>query len=338
VRSGPEALPTETAPTAFERSGPPTGSSRDRSEPSTPAADALARALADLSAGPARWSFLALSGEARRVAEALGTKTPERVKVLSASRAASFETIFPGDPSDGRLVVGSRPEDAVAAYLPWRRALAATGPRPIWVAWSSGDVESTGFFEDIAALTALPGVSLVVPSDRASLGRALTETVERPESAYVRLPSGLPDRVGDAPFRLGAARVLRDGDAVTIGALGATVPFALDLAGELQRIGLEARVLDFASLRPFDVKATVRAARETQAFVTIEDRSLVHGLGSLIATVTAESVPVPVHRLGVPEVLVPTGAGEQMAQQAVFSRQRALDEIWAILRQGGKVQ
>ncbi|MCI4360778.1 MAG: transketolase family protein, partial [Thermoplasmata archaeon] len=121
-------------------------------------------------------------------------------------------------------------------------------------------------------------------------------------------------------------------------AVGAMVARALDVAEELHRVGVEARVLDLASVKPFDQKALLKAARETGAILTMEEHSVLTGVGSLVAAATSENYPVPVRRLGVPDLFGESGDPWTLMDRYGLSKERALEEAWDLLKMRGKVQ
>ena len=98
----------------------------------------------------------------------------------------------------------------------------------------------------------------------------------------------------DYQFEIGKASSLREGKNVTIIAIGIMVKAALDAAAELQKEGIECRVLNMSSLQPIDEAAIIKAAAETGAIVTAEEHLINGGLGSLVARVTAANQPVPI--------------------------------------------
>ena len=112
----------------------------------------------------------------------------------------------------------------------------------------------------------------------------------------------------DYQFRIGKAARLREGADVTLIACGILVPRALNAAARLARQGIQARVLNMATIRPIDRDAIVAAAAETGAIVTAEEHTVYGGLGSAVAEVVTQTRPVPMRILGVPGVFAPTGS------------------------------
>jgi transketolase len=118
----------------------------------------------------------------------------------------------------------------------------------------------------------------------------------------------------DYRFQIGKASTLRAGSDVTLIANGVMVARALAAAELLAADGVRARVLNMATVRPLDRDAIVAAARETGAIVTAEEHTVFGGLGSAVAEVVVQTVPVPMRILGVPGVFAPTGGAEWLLE------------------------
>lgn len=201
-----------------------------------------------------------------------------------------------------------------------------------------GDGGTHQMLEDIALMRGLPGMTVIVPADAPTTRAATFAVTEFDGPAYIRLTRENLPTVTDGSFAVGRANELRPGSDLTLVATGALVARALDVAEELHRVGVEARVLDFASVKPFDEKALLKAARETGAILTLEEHSVLTGVGSMVAAATSESYPVPVRRLGVPDVFGESGEPWGLLDRFGLSKARALEEAWDLLKMRGKVQ
>lgn len=157
--------------------------------------------------------------------------------------------------------------------------------------------------EDLALMSAIPGMTVVNPCDGNEMRLAVKALLDYEGPAYLRLGRMAVETVTDSvpgyEFALGRAAKLREGSDVTICATGLMVQLALSAADMLAEKGLSARVLDFHTIKPLDTEAVIAAARETGCIVTSEEHSVTGGLGSAIAACAAESCPVPVVRHGV---------------------------------------
>lgn len=172
--------------------------------------------------------------------------------------------------------------------------------------------------EDLSVMRALPGMTVVVPAD-ADSAAAATRAVDRlPGPAYLRLDRAeCPPCADRPPFRLGTARVLREGADVAIVACGPyPVSMAVTAGDELAVAGIRALVLDCHTLSPLDVESCVRAGR-TGAVVTVEEHAPSGGLGDAVAEVVSAAVPCLIRRIAVrPPVGLTVGGHEHLLDAA----------------------
>lgn len=201
-----------------------------------------------------------------------------------------------------------------------------------------GDGGTHQIVEDIGLMRGLPGMTVIVPADAPTTRTAVRAVAARDGPAYVRLTRENLPTVTDGTFRLGVAAELRSGSDLTIVAVGALVARALEVAEELAGVGVSVRVLDFASVKPFDEPALLKAARETGAILVLEEHSVLTGVGALVASTTSEDYPVPVRRVGVPDVFGESGEPWALLDRYGLSVERIRDEAWELLRERGKVQ
>ena len=157
--------------------------------------------------------------------------------------------------------------------------------------------------EDLALMSAIPGMVVVNPCDGPEMRKAVKALLDYEGPAYLRLGrmavESVTDETPGCEFTLGKAALLRDGSDVTLAATGLMVQRALAAADILAAKGLSARVLDIHTIKPLDTEAILAAARDTGCIVTSEEHSIIGGLGSAVAAVCAENCPVPVVRHGV---------------------------------------
>ena len=166
--------------------------------------------------------------------------------------------------------------------------------------------------EDVAWLRALADMTVIVPADPLETEQAVRAAAAYVGPVFLRLSRmGVPAvHPSGYRFEIGRGACLVDGSDVTLIANGTMVCRALDAAELLRKQGVSARVLNLASVRPLDRHAIVRAAQETGCIVTVEEHTVVGGLGSAVAEVVVESHPVPMRILGIPGVFAPTGSAE----------------------------
>jgi transketolase len=163
--------------------------------------------------------------------------------------------------------------------------------------------------EDVAIMRSLPNMTVVVPADAVAVSVLLRQVVALDGPVYFRMGRNPVPVIYDASqeFALGRAITVREGGDITIVAMGVMVSLALDAAAELAAEGIRARVLDVHTVKPLDGEAIGRAAVETGALVTAEDHTVIGGLGGAVAEYLAEHAPVPLARVGIPDVFGRSG-------------------------------
>ena len=170
--------------------------------------------------------------------------------------------------------------------------------------------------EDLALATSFPNMTVLVPADEAAT-RAATHAMFR-YAGPVYLRTGRPKvpiiYSGDAPFEIGKANQLREGSDLTIIACGLMVAVALEAAALLEQRGRTARVLDMHTIKPIDIDAITRAARQTGAIVTAEEHLLEGGLGAAVARAAAAHAPVPIEFIGIRDVYGKSGQPQELME------------------------
>ncbi len=166
--------------------------------------------------------------------------------------------------------------------------------------------------EDFAWTRVLPNLPVVAPCDSIETAAAVEWAAGHDGPVFLRLSRvGVPDLLpAGHTFELGKANLLRDGDAITLIANGTVTHRMMKAADILAGKGIEARVLNMATVRPLDVESISAAARDTGAILTAEEHSTIGGLGSAIAEFVVSDAPVPMKILGVPGIFAPTGSAE----------------------------
>jgi transketolase len=157
--------------------------------------------------------------------------------------------------------------------------------------------------EDMALMRTIPGMTLLSPADPAELMRTVRVAAELDGPVYIRLGAIQPIEGYEVRFELGRAVRMHDGDRVTLLATGPSVAVALEVHDRLAADGIDARVLNVHTIKPLDEDAILAAARETGALVTIEEHSIIGGLGGAVAEVLAEHGEVgSLHRIGIRDI------------------------------------
>ena len=163
--------------------------------------------------------------------------------------------------------------------------------------------------EDLAWTRAIGNMTVIVPADPAETAAAMRAAAAYEGPVFLRLSRmPVPDVHGpDDDFAIGSGARLREGSDLTLIANGTMVCRALEAASLLERNGIHAGVLNMSTVRPIDRGAVLEAAR-TGPIVTIEEHTVVGGLGSAVAEVVVQSHPVQMRLLGFPGEFAPTGS------------------------------
>ena len=157
--------------------------------------------------------------------------------------------------------------------------------------------------QDVALMRVIPNMRVVIPADAEETRNALDAAVASGGPFYLRLRRDKePILQKSYRFKLGRSETMRDGADVTIAAYGSMVDASLKAAAILKEKKIEARVLNIHTVKPLDAETLTTAARATGSVLTVEDHSVLGGLGGAVAEALSESYPVPVKRLGAPDV------------------------------------
>ncbi|MBQ8351528.1 MAG: transketolase family protein [Clostridia bacterium] len=157
--------------------------------------------------------------------------------------------------------------------------------------------------EDIALMRTVPGMVILNPADAPETRAAIEAAILHDGPVYIRLGRAAAPVINgeDYKFEIGKGVTMVDGKDVTIVATGYMTHIALDAAKLLEAEGISARVINMPTIKPLDTAILEQAARETGAIVTVEEHSIIGGLGGAVCEALAETCPVPVARIGVPD-------------------------------------
>ena len=188
--------------------------------------------------------------------------------------------------------------------------------------------------EDIAILRALPNMTIVAPADADEMRRLMPLTVDHRGPLYIRLAKGYDPIVttDDVPFEIGRAIPVREGMDALIVTTGITLRIGLEAAERLSNQRVEASVLHVHTIKPLDVESILEYAARARAVVTVEEHTLIGGLGSAVAEILAEtdfSSPKHFKRIGIPDVF-PDEYGSQASLMERYSI--STEEVTSVVR------
>ena len=172
--------------------------------------------------------------------------------------------------------------------------------------------------EDIALMRTIPGMVVINPSDDIEAKAAVEAAYEHVGPVYLRFGRLAVPVINDNPdykFELGKAVTLREGTDVTIIASGLTVSESLVAAEKLAADGINAEVINMHTIKPLDEEAVIKAAAKTGKIVTVEEHSVIGGLGSAVCDVVAEKAPAKVLKIGVNDTYGESGPAVELIKK-----------------------
>lgn len=172
--------------------------------------------------------------------------------------------------------------------------------------------------EDLAIMRAIPNMTVLCPCDGNEMKQAVKALLAYDGPAYLRLGrlavETVTDQVESYEFQIGKGVLLRDGQDVTVVAVGMMVQMALTAADILAEEGISVRVIDMHTIKPLDTEILLAAARDTGCIVTSEEANIVGGLGSAVSEYLTSVCPVPVIRHGVEDEFGRSGAAQKVLE------------------------
>lgn len=172
--------------------------------------------------------------------------------------------------------------------------------------------------EDIALMRTIPGMTVINPADDVEARAAVKAAYELDGPVYLRfgrLAVPVINDNEDYKFEIGKGITLKDGKDITIVSTGLCVSSALEAAKMLEADGIDARVINIHTIKPLDEELIIKAAKETGKIVTVEEHSVVGGLGSAVSDCLVENCPVPVKKIGIQDVFGESGPAAKLIEK-----------------------
>ena len=172
--------------------------------------------------------------------------------------------------------------------------------------------------EDIALMRTIPGMVVINPSDDVEAKAAVKAAYEHQGPVYLRFGRLAVPVINDRPdykFELGKGVVLREGKDLTIIATGLPVNNCLEAAEKLAADGIDAKVINIHTIKPLDEELVAAAAKETGKVVTVEEHSVIGGLGSAVCDVLAEKAPTKVMKIGINDTFGESGPAVELLKK-----------------------
>lgn len=184
--------------------------------------------------------------------------------------------------------------------------------------------------EDLSLMRSIPNMTVICPSDAVEAAAAIKAVAEYDGPCYVRLGRAAVNVINDEntyEFKIGKGVTLSEGKDVTIVATGIMVDVALVAKEELEKEGINARVINIHTLKPIDKDVLIKAAKETGAIVTVEEHNVIGGLGSAVSEVLCEEYPVPVIKVGVNDTFGESGTPDQLLEKYGLTSANVVEKV-----------
>lgn len=187
--------------------------------------------------------------------------------------------------------------------------------------------------EDIALMTALPNMTVIVPADDKEAMAAVKAAAEINGPVYLRFGRcATPDLYDENyKFEIGKGTLLKDGNDITIIATGMMVSKALDAAKILEKEGINARVINMATIKPIDEEIIIKAAKETKGIITAEEHSIIGGLGDTVSAVVCKHSPTRVEKVGINDVFGESGTPDELMEKYKLTAEEIASRAKVIL-------
>ncbi len=172
--------------------------------------------------------------------------------------------------------------------------------------------------EDIALMRTIPGMVVMCPSDDVEAKACVRAALEHVGPVYIRFGRAAVPVINDHPdykFEIGKGTVVREGSDVTIVASGICVDSALGAAEMLAADGINAEVINICTIKPLDEEIIINSAKKTGKVVTVEEHSVIGGLGSAVCDCLSEKYPTPVKKLGMQDVFGESGSAAALVEK-----------------------
>lgn len=188
--------------------------------------------------------------------------------------------------------------------------------------------------EDLALMSSLPNMIVLSPADDIEACKCVKAAAEVNSPVYLRFGRiPLNDIYTDKyDFQIGRGSELAKGDDVTIIATGIMVHKALKAAEELKDEGINARVINMATIKPIDEEIIVKSAKETKGIVTVEEHSIIGGLGDRVSAVVCENHPTVVKKIGVKDVFGESGNPDELLEKYGLTVENIKETVRSIVK------
>ncbi|MGL4849567.1 MAG: transketolase family protein [Clostridium sp.] len=187
--------------------------------------------------------------------------------------------------------------------------------------------------EDIAIMSSLPNMTVLSPADDIEACKCIEEAAKIKGPVYIRLGRIPLDDIynEDYEFKIGKGSEIIKGNDITIISTGIMTHKAIEAAKELKKEGIQARVINIATIKPIDKEIIIKAAKETKGIITVEEHSIIGGLGDRVGSVVNENYPTIVKKIGVKDKFGESGNPDELLEKYGLTVENIIKEIRGVL-------
>ncbi len=191
--------------------------------------------------------------------------------------------------------------------------------------------------EDLGIMRTIPNMRIIAPSDYHMTRAAVRAAANSHGPIYLRFTRDPLPIIYDKniDFKIGRSIKLAEGEDATIISIGDMTHIAMEAQEKLEKQKIKARLLDMPTLKPIDKQAIIDAARQTGAIVTVEDHQVNGGLGSAVAEVLVENIPVPMARIAIPDTFARSGEYRLLLEKYGMSPRHIVEAVKKVIKRKG---
>ena len=188
--------------------------------------------------------------------------------------------------------------------------------------------------EDVSLMRSIPNMTVIVPADEKETQEAIKFAASHNGPVYIRIArTNLPDVVeNNYKFNISKAIVMKEGTDVTLITNGETLVETIDCAKILEEKGINAEIINIPVVKPIDAETIIKSAQKTNRVITIENHSIIGGLGSAVCEVLGENYPVKITRIGTNDEFGQSGKAKELMAYYGLNAEKLTQKITGLLK------
>ena len=197
----------------------------------------------------------------------------------------------------------------------------------------SGDGASHQTFIDVSLMRSLPNMVVIVPADAIQTEKAIEAAANFQGPVYIRLGKIEVPVIFNQnyEFKIGGSDLINDGQDATIFSTGIMLSKAIEAVEIAKKEGISVRLVNIHTIKPIDKNSIIASAKKTGAVVTVEEHSIIGGLGSAVAEILGENMPVPMERVGVNDTFGESGSPEKLYEKYKLTSENIYNIVKSVI-------